>query len=36
MMMCPHTDGAKCTVPDTDCPYWQGTLCELDESIKEE
>lgn len=20
----------KCTAPDTLCPYWQGTFCELD------
>lgn len=30
--MCPYKDGAKCVAPDTDCPYWQGTFCELDES----
>ncbi len=28
--MCPYKDGAKCTDPDTDCPHWQGTFCELD------
>lgn len=32
--MCPYKDGAKCTAPDTDCPNWQGTFCELDESSK--
>lgn len=34
--MCSYKDGAKCTAPDTDCPYWQGTFCELDESSKED
>lgn len=34
--MCPYKDGAKCTAPNTDCPHWQGTFCELDESSKED
>lgn len=27
--MCPYKDGDKCTAPDTACPHWQGTFCEL-------
>lgn len=26
---CPYTDRI-CTAPDTDCPHWIGTFCELD------
>lgn len=26
----------RCTAPDTDCPYWQGTFCEKDLSLPEE
>ena len=22
-----------CTAPDTNCPHWQGTFCELDLSL---
>lgn len=22
-----------CTAPDTDCPHWQGTFCELDRNL---
>lgn len=29
--MCSYKDIAKCTAPDTDCPHWQGVVCELDE-----
>ena len=27
---CPYTDRI-CTAPDTDCPHWIGTFCELEE-----
>lgn len=30
-MKCPY-DSKDCTAPDTGCPYWQGTFCELTES----
>lgn len=29
---CDHGHGS-CTAPDTDCPHWQGTFCELDLSL---
>lgn len=28
-MLCEHGYG-RCTAPDTKCPHWQGTFCELD------
>lgn len=28
-MLCEHGYG-RCTAPDTNCPHWQGTFCELD------
>ena len=27
--MCEHGHG-RCTAPDTNCPHWIGTFCELD------
>ena len=31
---CDHGHG-YCTAPDTDCPHWQGTFCELDKTNEE-
>lgn len=28
-LKCPYTDRI-CTAPDTNCPHWIGTFCELD------
>ena len=28
-MLCEHGHG-RCTAPNTRCPHWQGTFCELD------
>lgn len=29
--MCKHIPGYQCTAPDTECYYWMGTFCELDQ-----
>ncbi len=29
MSVCEYM-GVRCTAPDTICPYWMGTYCELD------
>lgn len=31
-MLCNYGYG-YCTAPDTICPHWQGTFCELDSSL---
>ena len=33
-MLCEYGHGL-CTAPDTKCPHWQGTFCELDETNEE-
>lgn len=30
--MCPFGHG-RCTAPDTICPHWIGTFCELEEEF---
>lgn len=34
-MVCEYGHG-PCTAPDTKCPYWQGTLCELYKEAEEQ
>lgn len=33
-MLCDYGHG-YCTAPDTICPHWQGTFCELDWSLEQ-
>lgn len=33
LSMCEYWYG-RCTAPDTRCPHWIGTFCELDEAYK--
>ena len=34
-MNCGYGHG-ECKAPDTQCPYWQGTFCELDKEAEEQ
>ena len=34
-MNCEYGHG-ECKAPDTQCPYWQGTFCELDKEAEEQ
>lgn len=34
-MICKYGHG-HCTAPDTTCPHWQGTFCELDYNEKDD
>jgi len=31
MKICEYGHG-RCTAPDTSCPHWQGTFCDLDKN----
>ncbi len=33
--LCKYGHGC-CTAPDTNCPHWQGTFCELDYNDKDD
>lgn len=27
--------GVSCLAPDTSCPHWQGTFCEMEDTIED-